>query len=60
MDAATRAQFAADGGALSLADFNRLSLAAKSKFCFGGGKVIDDLPASTRKLSTAARSFGNS
>lgn len=60
MDSATRAEFAADGGALAKSDFDKLTLSAKSKFCVAGGKILDDTPANPRNLSTAARSFGNS
>ena len=60
MDAATRLQFAADGGALSKSDFDKLTLSAKSKFCTLGGKILDDTPASSRNISTAGRNFGQS
>jgi hypothetical protein len=62
MDAATRTQFAADGGTLAKSDFDKLTLSAKSKFCVAGGKILDDTPAPAngRALSTLARSFGNS
>jgi hypothetical protein len=58
MDSASRTQFAIDGGSLAKSDFNKLTLCAKSKFCIGGGRIIDDSPVTSRTLSTAAVSFG--
>jgi len=58
MDSKTRTQFAADGGALAKSDFDRLTLASKSAFCVGGGRILDDSPVTSRNLSTAAVSFG--
>jgi hypothetical protein len=60
MDSKTRSQFASDGGALAKSDFDKLTLASKSAFCVAGGKILDDSPVTSRNLSTAARSFGNS
>ena len=59
-DSATRTQFSKDGGALTLSDFQKLTLASRSAHCVNGGKIVDDSPANPRNLSTAARSFGHS
>jgi hypothetical protein len=50
MDSATRTQFAADGGVLAKAVFDRLTLSAKSKFCIAGGKILEHTPATSRNL----------
>ena len=58
MDSKTRSQFASDGGALAKSDFDKLTLSAKSKFCVGGGRILDDSPVGRLPISTAALSFG--
>jgi len=42
MNAATRAQFQQDGGALARADFEALPTAARMAHCRAGGKVVDN------------------
>lgn len=57
MDAATRLQFAQDGGALAKSDFDRLTPAAKMAFVRNGGQLIaEENPNSFR--CSAAVSFG--
>lgn len=57
MDAASRLQFARDGGHLLKSDFNRLTNANKSAFCVASGKILDDGPQKKNAFG-GNRSFG--
>jgi hypothetical protein len=57
---ADRAQAARDGRPITKTSFDKMTLASKSAWCVSGGKILDDSPVTSRNLSTAARSFGNS